>query len=482
MFDLAHCILSSFRAARLLICVLTIAVTLTPLEPAHAEDACRFVPSERKQVLPQTRAPLNLQPLAAAGQALPDDCGFYKWAWEAFLYVTRPEDGKIALLSMPTFEDVFKSKESPLFANQEPNLLSLAPRVSKVANKDEKSHFEMRDMLQAGSQQALVDQNGNIVWYAIHLNKTYKSFIDDYGLGDRKALEKVPRDLTFRTGSLELKSSWQIIEGPPPKTYITTRAVVPVFKTMPSGEIVKDGDRTRIVTVALLGMHVVGTIEGHPEFIWSTFEHVSHTTKAWTRDVAPAAKVNSDAAKPTLVDRKLPNYALYPSEEGRVLASPIDGANLGSGIDSLKLDAKHQTFSPKTSVYRQFPGSKSDDSEEDDAVTSLNKDVQDLFVEAAPADVRSNYQLVGAIWLNTPDDDFRAGVDFFDTAKKPRKQPLFGGEDRLSSTSMESFTQSGDSLPNCFACHNTESVLGLPPSRLNISHALSKFYELRRGR
>ena len=43
---------------------------------------------------------------------------------------------------------------------------------------------------------------------------------------------------------------------------------------------------------------------------------------------------------------------------------------------------------------------------------------------------------------------------------------------------MESFTQSADSFPNCFSCHNTESVSGVAASRLNVSHALSKFYSL----
>ena len=75
----------------------------------------------------------------------------------------------------------------------------------------------MNDLLQAGSQQVLVDPRGNVIWYAIHLNKTYKAFVDDYGLTDRKTLDHMPVDLTFRTGSIELKSAWQIVTGPTPK-------------------------------------------------------------------------------------------------------------------------------------------------------------------------------------------------------------------------------------------------------------------------
>ena len=447
--------------------------------PAAAEEPCRLTASEQKAFLPKTASPENLRPLAQPGEALPDDCGFYKWAWQAFLYATQPTNGRVALLSMPTFEDVFKAKESPLFADQEPNLLSLAPRSSKVGNKTETSHFRMTDELQAGSQQVLVDPRGNVVWYAIHLNKTYQAFIEAYDLRDRKTLNHEPRDLAFRTGSLELKSAWQIVKDPAPKNYISTKALIPVFKTTPSGDIVKDGDKTRIVTVALLGIHVVGTIEGHPEFIWSTFEHVNHGDKAWVRDVAPAAQENSDGKKPVLVEKQAAAYSLYPADPAHPVAAPVANANSGNGIYNLKLDEKTQTFAPKSSVYRQFPASKSDDSKEDDAVTSVNEAIRDLFMSRAPADVRSNYQLVGAIWLNTPEDDFKADVNFMDAAAKTRKQPLFGGEDRLSSTTMESFTQSADSFPNCFSCHNTESVSGIAPSRLNMSHALSKYYSLR---
>ena len=66
---------------------------------------------------------------------------------------------------------------------------------------------------------------------------------------------------------------------------------------------------------------------------------------------------------------------------------------------------------------------------------------------------------------------------------------ILGGEDRLSSTAMESFTQNG-TFHNCFACHNTEpiSTNGTPyvpntgltplltkPALINVSHLFSEF-------
>ncbi len=67
---------------------------------------------------------------------------------------------------------------------------------------------------------------------------------------------------------------------------------------------------------------------------------------------------------------------------------------------------------------------------------------------------------------------------------------LLGGEDRLSSTSMETFTQNNN-FRNCFTCHNTKpvNVNGVPaqptdgandvllakPAMINVSHLFSEF-------
>ena len=66
---------------------------------------------------------------------------------------------------------------------------------------------------------------------------------------------------------------------------------------------------------------------------------------------------------------------------------------------------------------------------------------------------------------------------------------ILAGEDRMSSTAMESFTQSPAAFPNCFSCHNTQAITarGVPlakdgsgrklldPKLLNVSHVFSQF-------
>jgi hypothetical protein len=133
-----------------------------------------------------------------------------------------------------------------------------------------------------------------------------------------------------------------------------------------------------------------------------------------------------------------------------------------------------------------FPASKSTDTNEDDDVVAVNASIRALFSASHldMKDKRRDYQLVGAIWLDNPTRDFRSDVLFQNQPGQSTDDPgaMVAGEDRLSSTAMESFTQSDDGRPNCFSCHNTKRVTDdhtgvtiIRAKRLNVSHVISKF-------
>jgi hypothetical protein len=488
---------------------LAFGVLAASLSASIAAADCRVPTGGGISYLPVTTAPKYLMPLPLPEPNKPvPDCPFYQQAWQSFLYVTQTKGGKPAFLGYPTFEKVFKQRASPFFAVEQPGTLSLAPRALQFPNAGipPDQDLDINDILQAagsaGLQRVLIDQNGNAVFFAIHVSDAFAGFLRDYDLINPEVLKQIPAELEFRPGVLELKSAWQIFEGATaPKNYITTPATVPVFKVGGDGKVVRDGDKTRQVTAALLSLHVVTAIEGHPEFIWATFEHVSHegskpepadgscTGPGWLRDVAPAATDNPDKV-PVLVDTKLRKYALYPVTSTSP-APPVNGANMGNKPADLKLDVKTQKFSPVTPVFRIFPASKSDSNEEDDEVRCLNNSVKGLFEsnKLVDKDARSNYQLVGAVWLNTPRVDFKVAQTFSDVpppppVPPPRDPALFGGENRLSNMALESFTQPTSRQPNCFSCHDTNSagvVNRLSPSRLNVSHVLSKFFDLQKA-
>jgi hypothetical protein len=175
----------------------------------------------------------------------------------------------------------------------------------------------------------------------------------------------------------------------------------------------------------------------------------------------------------------------------------------------LTFDPDSQTFSgATTSIYRMFPASKSNTSEEDEAIVSLNQSVRELFAHAdslRDGDKRGYYRLVGAVWMDKPEYFATDATLENDTTSPFAGRPdyardiqahgsdselsILAGEDRLSSVAMESFTQSPAAFPNCFSCHNTQAVTekGIPlerdrqgalllePKQIGVSHVFSQF-------
>jgi hypothetical protein len=436
--------------------------------------------------LPNTPLPAFGEPPHHAAQG--PDCPFYRAAWQTFLFATQPgSDGRPRFLSQEysTIEELFGSSVAVQFAKKKHGLLGLAPRTVEAPNDKSTEPQGPASGIGAGVNQAgfkgvLIDQNGNPIYYAIHVNSVYKAFIKANGLTSRDALIHAPDNLKFPTGSIELKSAWQIVdEKHPPANYFTTKAMVPKLEVQ-NGTLVTSKS-SRQVTVALIALHVVFVLENHPEFIWSTFEHLS--ADGTVRDNAPAAIKNPDDLDPNTV---LPGtgWALFRA------GTKAGDANSSHTTQELvsNFDEKTQKFKPEvqTSVYRAFPASKSPASspllQEDGDIVDVNSVLVQLFITTSPnlAEKRENYQLVGAVWLDDPESTFTLNAEFKNQPNQSSDDGMVAGEDRLSSTAMESFTQTD--FPNCFSCHNTRKVTDdpgtnqiLPPKLLNVSHVMSKF-------
>jgi len=452
---------------------------------ALADEECS-IPT---QWLPTTPVPATDTP---APHPAPE-CPFYRAAWDNFLYSLQPtSDGKPRFLSSyTTIADLFGPASSPQFAKQQPGMLSLAPRIAQFPNEKLLHGKGNLPGIDAGVNQAgalrglLIDQSGHPIYYAIHVNAVYKDFIKKNGLTSKTALLTADPDrIEFAEGAVELKSAWQIVTPATRRSeYFVAKALVPNLH-IKDGDVVTDGT-SREAEVALIAIHVVFVLKGHPEFIWSTFEHVGANGNG-VRDNAPAAAGNP-ATTPATTVVSVTNWPLYKAGSMASVAnlpnSPQDRIN--------SFDEETQTFARggnalSTSIYRMFPASKSSDTVEDDEIISVNSAMRQLFATAnLPAyDRRSHYQLVGAIWLDNPMRDFKSNVLFQNQDGQTTDTPgaMVAGEDRLSSTAMESFTQSDEGRPNCFSCHNTKRVTDdvtgkqiVPGKRLNVSHVLSKF-------
>lgn len=410
------------------------------------EEECQLQQSASRRFLPRTQVP----PATPIIPATHNDCGFYNWAWQSFLYATQAD---IA--------------QRPAFLGYEPMESVFGLKAVTGLNGG---------FRQAGDDRAiLVDQNHNPVFYSVHINSVFADFVRDKGLNQLPLLLKnaeaggLPKDLQFPPGALELKAAWRVLEpGETATDYFTFTTRVPILKN--TGQEVVATAQTREVRVALLSLHVVGVIEDHPEFIWASFEHAD---PAGQRDLAPAAFANPVKGLPARIQELYPRYPLFKAGTPSQEANHLPAHQL--------IDEASQKFTRATSIYRAYPASLSESSAEDQGVVTLNQAIARLFEQTDPEgqDLRRHYRMVGAIWLdqpgaNQPEGVFKADRSFENT----EHTSILAGEDALASMAMESFNQSP--RMNCFSCHNTQAkVLSgkhfLPPRRLNVSNVLTLF-------
>jgi hypothetical protein len=442
------------------------------------------------------------------------ECPFYRGGLQNFLVAMQPgADGRPAILGFPTIDTVFQ------------------PRIPHGPNRS-----LLGGIKQAGGRQILIDQNGNTLYYGIHVNQVFADFIHENQLETAEELKAYPSDpmkskLFFPAGVVEYKTAWQVVEGDVASQtadYISMQTTVPTLTQDPTTHLIKeDRDHPRTVTVRLLAAHIVYTLPGHPEFIWASFEHSAATpdTKAADghRDVAP---IVPDDKNPTADDPENAMNTVEVAQDDFLLYKAHTHANEGNkAIDetNLRLDAATQKFpNQQTSIYRMFPASKSNTTDPDDQITSLNHNFEALCMQdmdrIAANDKRCHYRLLGAQWMDKP-GFFKVDIPIQNDATSPflsdhledgKMVPavslreltdaivqdgtdsalsILAGEDRMSSTAMESFTQGPASFNNCFTCHNTQAITKkgvslerdvggeklLDPGLLNVSHVLSEF-------
>jgi len=184
-------------------------------------------------------------------------------------------------------------------------------------------------------------------------------------------------------------------------------------------------DTTQLVpaTLALIGMHVVGTVPGHPEFIWATFEQVDNAPLC---SATPARAVNDSTGNP---------WSLYP---GNLQCATCNQVNSPA------------SFKP-TPICRVLAyGDTSTTTPNAQNIQSLNASVQS---QLASNSILRFYRLIGGQWT-TP-----GGLPAtFGDSSNVRGSPL------LANTTMESFHQDTSKNITCFTCHNSG------PKNLNVSH------------
>jgi hypothetical protein len=293
--------------------------------------------------------------------------------------------------------------------------------------------------------------NGNkLVYYALQVNDVYAYFMTGTKNGGitpaptqfpitATDLNKIKafglaHSKTFPDAvalAVELKSSWVEATGLDPAKYITMSATIPTYDTSNPQQWVQTGTKT--ATLAMVGMHIVGSAAGHPELIWATFEHVDNTRNA-------AYSYNSTTGPKNVMQNNGGTWLFSTTPPSANPNNPtIQVAN--NGIAATTPAGVVPTDILRENAWGTAPASGAFAANNSDII-AINDSVINQLI--AP-DVRRNYVMTGTTWtpFGSPPGPGNLGV----------------GTNKMANSTMETFFQFG----NCFSCHSGD-MLGTPGS------------------
>lgn len=401
-------------------------------------------------------------------------CEFHKWSWQMFLWLTSPK-------TQPG-QYVFNSSS---FWNVDENGAVTNEVVLNVRNRKADESYERTQ--QAGTDAVLMDQDGSLVYYGVHINDVYKYLIQGHANGQLTDITVFPTNaaqlnsisnyaanltpsVTIKQGqalAMELKTSWvELSDGMNAADYITVTMPIPVFTELSDSYRQWNGSDYTNATLALAGFHVVGSAKGHPEMIWSTFEHINNAPNndfvyhGATDIVANTSfkdgqsistdwqfyGYDADATNRTTFN---PTWAPSTATMKQVNVERMTRVTFGAKSPTELIVAQPNETIARSSTVHAFPwGNHPTDLENNTLIVSLN---QNILGQLADGDVRKNYALVGTIWT---DGGKLPGEQVFKKVGNATQRLTYErGSLFLANSTMETYTQTDLGNQNCFDCH-----------------------------
>ncbi|MEQ8584889.1 MAG: hypothetical protein RLO01_05180 [Thalassobaculaceae bacterium] len=388
---------------------------------------------------------------------------------------------------------------------------------------------------QAGDQDVLISQADSLVYYGIHTNRLYGYFRTqqannsenpseqfpttsaevcsvlkysrDSGLsaktqvstlifdklcpatatsGDREdqltastlpplrgdIIPQIETAVDYLAMTVEMKTSWvDASTVADTSKYITQTHSVPIYNKLTADIWEPAGTETK--ELALVGMHIVAGVEGHPEMIWATIEHrnnAPNVTYPYLNGNNHLAFGSDNAASNDWLFWN-PNGPQTTLETLKPSARVHDNGNIVSetGVNISPVNVKR--FHPWGGPV--FPSASDAITPEMLATAKTNSDLislnQDIINQingfyvangVEVMDPRLNYFISGATWTSD------GSIPVFN-ATTPSKVT---GSTILANTTMETFHQED----NCFACHSANAA----DEGLTISHIFSNLKPL----
>lgn len=465
---------SRFRLPGIVVTALILGLVqpATPQNPLPPDPAptCVVTPAEFKGWFAGGNVTLNglVNPADSVGFVPNSTCAFYKWSEQMFLWLTSPDHkygGSGHVFDSPVFYQVSppENGKRTLVPFAPGRVLNFAVRQSQVNNRGKQLVVRPDGKVteveegQAGGNGTLMSQGGSLVYYAAFVNDVYAEFLTGVKSGkipsgptttfpDTQA--ELNQVIAFATTqgkkladakalALEIKTSWvdlATIPAAKKANYVTIKAVVPDYDK--SNPAVWKPKGTHQVTLALVGMHIVGAVQGHPEMVWATFEqedNAPNDTYTYTN------KLNQPVSK------KLSTNGPWVFMKS--------GAGAPFNVENMKFDpatgnivaTPGHTVSPSNTVRNNPWGDGTVNgvaATNNTQIIALNESV---IGQLLAGDVRKHYVHIGTTWTNGK----IPGVD-------PDPVPIIGSQ-TLANTTMETYNQT----LNCFICHSGGRLDGL---------------------
>jgi hypothetical protein len=216
--------------------------------------------------------------------------------------------------------------------------------------------------------------------------------------------------------------------------------------------------------MALLGVHVVGVVKNHPEFIWATFEH---------QDMAPeydwAATTTSDVPVTSST-----NMLFFDKNA----SATIDNIQYNPSVTPKSAENVFSIFPhgiPRSAGNNFMSGTSQSNATNQSNLNHILDLNQCVVSNLSSSSVWKNYFYNGSIWLNTDGLDHQQQVKMMVDSGYNIGNSQTGGSTRGSlaafNITMETFAQcfgvneinkmQASSLTNCLSCHTAKATIKL---------------------
>ncbi len=386
--------------------------------------------------------------------------GFDFYSWLTFIALNSPADGKIIGQgsrlggdAMTKWEDLTNYRplaDVMLPKGRRPTWgTRIVPPQCRRLDGPNKIVFKLGEEAfnQPFKSGPLIDQDGNYALFDILMNRPMFDFILKNGLYNKPGQEKFHSKIEFpsgnnpgddpnaepgRMGAIMVKVSWRILDPDKDKDLLHQFHTADALIYFPGPPATKTGPLCIEKKLGLIGFHVAHKTQFAPQWVWTSFEHVSN--------VPDQADVDSGKLSPRY---NFYNPACKDCAVNQTPPTPWDPDA------SLKF---HSGYRSQVIRVHMLP----------EPVIDEVKKLNDQFRAFLKDTVWENYILLTTQWPS----DFASKTD-------PTGAPA---PTYLANTTLETYSQGRTPLASssCMACHNNATTQHVPATSSDFTFILEK--------